>query len=170
MTFSSRQRVLVDTNVIIEAHRAGCWNAIAQYFHLETVEKVIEETQTGAHNRPRESLIDETILRASMRHVATITDAMRAEFSEKFPTALLDDGERDLIIYAGTLNVGELWLLNSPDKAAVRHANSRTWLDRVVSLEAMNSHLKVKPKDKLKTNYSEDWLARLRTQLLLGGI
>jgi hypothetical protein len=168
MTFRPKQRVLVDTNVIIEAHRTGCWNTIASYFALETVEKVIEETQTGAQNRAPETLIDEAKLRASMRYVQTITEEMRAKFHQAFPQALLDPGERDLLVYAGTLAVGEAWLLNSPDMAAIRHAHSRGWLDRLVSLEALNGHLKGKLGATLRDNYSEQWLSVRRTRLILG--
>lgn len=168
MTFSSKQRVLVDTNVIIEAHRTGCWKTIAGYFCLETVEKVIEETQTGSQNRSPETHIDEATLRSSIRHVQTITGEMRAKFHEAYPNVLLDDGERDLLVYAGTLPVGEVWLLNSPDMAAVRHAHSRGWIDRLVSLESLNGHLKGKLGASLKENYGERWLSVRRTQLLLG--
>jgi hypothetical protein len=168
MTFFPKQRVLVDTNVIIEAHRTGCWNTIANYFALETVQKVIEETQTGAQNRPSGTHIDEAKLRASMKHVATVTDEMRAKFHQAFPQVLLDDGERDLLVYAGTIPVAEIWLLNSPDMAAVRHAHSRAWLDRLVSLEILNAHLKGKLAATLKDNYSEEWLSIRRTRLILG--
>jgi hypothetical protein len=168
MTFRPKQRVLVDTNVIIEAHRTGCWNTIAGYFALETVEKVIEETQTGAQNRAPETLIDETKLRASMRHVHNVTEEMRAKFHHAFPRALLDPGERDLLVYAGTLDFGEAWLLNSPDMAAIRHAHSRGWLDRLVSLEALNGHLRGKLGASLRDNYSEQWLSVRRTRLILG--
>lgn len=168
MTFRPKQRVLVDTNVIIEAHRTGCWNTIANYFAVETVQKVIEETQTGAQNRSPETLIDEKTLRATMHHVYDVTDQMRAKFHEAFPGALLDDGERDLLVYAGTLPVGEAWLLNSPDMAAIRHAYSRGWLDRLVSLETVNSHLKGKLNANLRDNYSEQWLSVRRTRLILG--
>jgi hypothetical protein len=168
MTFRPKQRVLVDTNVIIEAHRTGCWNTIAGYFALETVEKVIEETQTGAQNRASETLIDQTKLRASMRHVENVTNGMRAQFHQAFPQALLDAGERDLLVYAGTLTVAEAWLLNSPDMAAMRHAHSRGWLDRLVSLEALNRHLRGKLGAALRDNYSEQWLSLRRTRLILG--
>ena len=168
MTFSARQRVLVDTNVIIEAHRTGCWNTIARYFAIETVDKVIEETQTGAQNRSPETLINEVQLRASMQHVAKITDQMRAQFHSAFPLAVLDPGERDLLVYAGSLSPADAWLLNSPDMAAVRHAHSRGWLDRLVSLESINGHLKGRIKAAFRDNYSEKWLSVRRTRLILG--
>jgi hypothetical protein len=168
MLYRAGQRVLVDTNVIIEAHRTGCWQALSGYFALETVEKVIEETQTGAQNRSPESVIDETRLRASIRQVASISDQMRAAFHLTHPASALDPGERDLLIYAGTVPAAETWLLNSPDMAVIRHAHERGWLDRLVSLESMNGHLKGRLSSVLRTNYTEQWLSIKRTRLLLG--
>lgn len=168
MTFRPQQRVLVDTNVIIEAYRTGSWKTIANYFCLETVEKVIEETQTGAQNRAPETHIDAASLRSSIHHIEKITDEMRARFHESFPSALLDEGERDLLVYAGTLPDSEIWLLNSPDMAAVRHAHGRGWLDRLVSLERLNAHLKGRLTSNFKSNYTEEWLSVRRTRLILG--
>lgn len=168
MLYRPGQCVLVDTNVIIEAHRTGCWNTIAGYFALETVEQVIEETQTGAQNRAPEALIDEARLRASIKRVANITDEMRANFHLAHPRAVLDPGERDLLIHAGTIGASSAWLLNSPDMAAIRHAHERGWLDRVVSLESMNGHLKGRLSSAFRDNYSEQWLSVRRTRLILG--
>jgi hypothetical protein len=36
--------VFVDTNVIIEAHRTGCWKALAASYDIHTVEAVREES------------------------------------------------------------------------------------------------------------------------------
>ena len=169
MSFRPGQIVLADTNVIIEAHRTGCWKVLANHFAIHTVEKVVEETQTGFQNRQTEQTIDEASLRKACKHIVKISETQRAQFHIDFPEALLDPGERDLIIHAGTLGVADIWLLNSPDMAAVRHAHGRGWIDRLVSLEAMNAHLKFKPKAALRENYSERWLSTKRTNLLLRG-
>lgn len=170
MTFCRGQRVLVDTNVIIEAHRTGCWTALTAHFAVETVDKIIEETQTGAQNRSPETHIDEAVLRSSLRHVAVITDEMRAQFHASFPSVALDPGERDLVVYAGSLSSKDLWMLNSPDMAAVRHAYSRGWLDRVVSLEAMNAQIKGRLGSGFRDNFTESWLGARRTRLILSTI
>ena len=47
MRFRPGQIVLVDTNVIIEAHRTGCWKVLASHFPIHTVEKIVEETDIG---------------------------------------------------------------------------------------------------------------------------
>ena len=168
MSFSAGQVVLIDTNVFIEAHRVGCWTALSKYFSLHTVEKVAEETQTGFQNRRPEEQIDVQALRATFQHIAAINDEQRAQFQLDFPGTALDPGERDLIIYAGTQPAKEVWFLNSPDMALVRHSLGRNWLDRLVSLEAMNKHLKVRTGQALRDNYTEGWLSERRTRLLLG--
>lgn len=163
--FQNKQLVLVDTNVIIEAHRCGCWNTLANYFAIHTVDQVVLETQTGFQNRRPEENIDEATLRKSCARIAEISDGDRAAFHAAFPGALLDPGERDLLVYAGTVQGG--WLLNSPDVAAVRHCHSRGWLDRVVSLEAMNAHLRGRLKDNLRDNYTQQWLSAKKLSLIL---
>ena len=50
--------VLVDTNVIIEAHRTGTWAALAGAYAVETVEDCVTETQTGYQRRARERWIE----------------------------------------------------------------------------------------------------------------
>lgn len=79
----------------------------------------------------------------------------------------LDDGERDLLIYAKTF-AEPIWLLNSPDMAAVKFAYGEGWSDQLVSLEAMSSHLKVRLASSLRENYTERWLSDKKTKLLLG--
>ena len=54
-----RGTVLVDTNVILEAHRAGVWRALAGGYPVETVEECVTETQTGYQRRSPERRIDE---------------------------------------------------------------------------------------------------------------
>ena len=110
MEFQSRQIVLVDTNVILEAHQTGCWIPLANYFALHTVAKIVEETQTGYQNRDPEHWIDESVLRRQLAHVETITDVQRVAFNMKHDHPTLDAGERDLLIYAETLAL-PAWLL-----------------------------------------------------------
>lgn len=166
MTFRPAQIVLVDTNVVLEAHRTGCWSTLAQYFALHTVGKVVEETQTGYQNRKPEEWIDEGALRASFAHIAHVDDEARAEFNMRHGHPALDAGERDLLIYGGALGA-PAWWLNSPDMAAVRFAHAIGWTDRLVSLEAMVSHLRARLREDLRGNYTERWLSVKKTDLLL---
>ena len=48
--------VLVDTNVILEAHRTGTWRALTGGYRVETVEECVTETQTGFQRRRTEWL------------------------------------------------------------------------------------------------------------------
>jgi hypothetical protein len=52
--------------------------------------------------------------------------------------------------------------------AAVRFAHRMGWIDRLVSLGAMSAHLKTRLTRDLRDNYTERWLSRKRTELLLG--
>ena len=53
-----RGTVLVDTNVILEAHRTGSWGALTGGYAVETVEDCVTETQTGFQRRQPENRID----------------------------------------------------------------------------------------------------------------
>jgi len=159
--------VLVDANVIIEAHRTGCWNQLASYFNLHTVSKIVEETQTGFQRRDPETWIVEDALRASLGNVEEISEIQRVTFNMTHNRPSLDDGERDLLIYAEIIDQ-PIWLLNSPDMAAVKFAHGNGWADRLVSLEAMTSHLSVRLRENLKDNYTTRWLTTRKTRLLLG--
>jgi hypothetical protein len=170
--FVKSQIVLVDTNVILEAHRVGCWIALSQYFALQTVEKVVEETQTGFQNRSPEQNISEPALRKQLKSIESITELQRAEFAATHFNSVLDDGERDLVIYAGLLTQNHpkinIWFLNSPDIATIRHAHRRAWLDHLVSLEEMCQHLKLKAKPPLRNNYTRSWLSGQKLQFING--
>lgn len=161
------QIVLVDTNVIIEAHETRCWTALANFFACHAVEKVVEETQTGFQRRSPDRNIDVRALRHSLAHVATVSDEDRAAFNLRHGHPPLDAGERDLLVYAEQL-ADEVWLLNSPDMAVVRFANQVGWLDRLVSLEAMTRRLNLRPRRALARNYSEPWLSERKVRLRLG--
>ena len=53
--------VLVDTNVILEAHRVDAWRALTGGYRLETVEDCVTETQTGFQKRRPEQQIDAVV-------------------------------------------------------------------------------------------------------------
>lgn len=56
--------VLVDTNVILEAHRTGSWRALAGGYPVETVDDCVDETQTGFQlHRSELRVLGETLLR-----------------------------------------------------------------------------------------------------------
>jgi hypothetical protein len=161
-------RILLDTNVILAAHRQGCWAAMAGAYRLITVEKVIEETQTGQQQRRPEQNIDKADLRASFTHVASVTREQLAEIDIEFPDHGLDPGEHHLVAHAATLGVGDAWLINSPDKGTIRFCSRSQWLDRLISLEAMAERLGMRIADQLPTNFSESWLRQVINQFRFG--
>lgn len=165
MDFKKGQVVLVDTNVIIEAHRVKCWKALADYFSLETVEKCVEETQTGAQNRSPEENIDQAGLKKSLRAIHPVSQLERMEFSLRNAVPL-DPGERDLLAHAASRT--DAWILSSPDKAAMRAASVEGWLDRLVSLEALCIDLRIRLASDLKRNYTTEWHSTEAVKLRLG--
>ena len=167
MPLQRNQLVLLDTNVIIEAHETQCLAQLADYFRLCTVEKVIAETQAGDPQRRRpQRNIDEAQLRGWMHDVGDVTDEQRFDFSMNYQAVGLDDGERDLLIRAH--EVEGAWLLNSPDMAVLRFAHKKGWMDRLVSLEAMCRSCNARLRQDLKGNYLENWLSINRTEFALG--
>lgn len=157
--FTKGDIVLIDTNVIFEAHRLNCWKALSSHFKLHTVDKVIEETQTGFQKRSPEQTIDLANLQASFAHIERVTDLQVIEFDMSNEGNPLDAGEKALMIYAHSLEQ-KVWFLNSPDKASIKYACSKGWSDRLTSLDAMIKHLNLRLKQGLKQNYMDAWLAQ----------
>ena len=136
----AKERVFVDTNVIIESFRTGCWTAICQRYAIETVEKCIEEAMTGDPADPRYVPVDAEVLNTGLaaRHVVQKVDI--ATLVLAFPHAQgLDDGERHLLAYLHGQGVSEdvRILLSTADKAAVVVAGQLGWLDFLVCLESL---------------------------------
>lgn len=166
MTLARGTTILVDTNVIIEAHRCGVWNPISKAYQLDTVEKCVEETQTGFQNRRPEETIDQKTLQSSLRHMGKVDDVARAELIVRLnDSANLDDGERDLLAHALT-RIDDLFLA-SPDLAAIRAIMQLGWGDRLVSLEEMVIPLSIKLTNPLRRNFTAAWSSQERTKLLL---
>ncbi|MDA3934204.1 MAG: hypothetical protein PF630_07770 [Gammaproteobacteria bacterium] len=167
MALQRGERILVDTNVIIEAHRVGCWNAMVSQFKLITVEKVIEETQTGHQNRLPEQNINEAELRAGFHQISTVTRTQLATIDLDYVDHGLDDGEHHLVALAATLE-DAMWLLNSPDKGTIRFCSRAGWLDRLTSLEAMADAHGLPHGRHLRGNHTNGWLRRQINQFRFG--
>lgn len=163
--------VLIDTNVIIEAHRLSCWDHLSKTFELHTVAKVLEETQNGYNSR-RSETIDYGSLKQSFHYVHDVTQQELLVCNMEHPNARileLDPGERDLIAYATSLGKN-CWLLCSPDKAAMRTSHSLGCLDNIVSLEALLDITSLQLSSKLKENYTESWHSRIKVAILMGAL
>ena len=166
MALARGTTILVDTNVIIAAHRCGVWNPLAKAYQLDTVEKCVEETQTGFQNRRPEETIDNQCLQPSLRFIAVVNDFARAELIVRCERAVnIDDGERDLL--ANALTRTDAFLLASPDRAAMHTAIQLGWGDRLVSLEEMVIPLSVKLSNPLKYNFTSAWMSRAKTEILM---
>ncbi len=157
--------VLLDTNVIIEAHRAKCWNAIVRCFRLETVEMCCVEVATGDRRRPGYVAVDVEQLRSQVAvHEASKKELARLETSLSAPWSI-DPGEKHLLAHA-VARPGA-WHLSASDRAAVIAAHELGLLDRFVSLETLARSAGLNPQ--LKRHFTETWLSLLRTQFLMGG-
>ena len=157
--------VLVDTNVIIEAHRAKCWRAIINFFRVETVEKCCEEAATGDKRRADYVAVDvEEMKKAVAVHAVSLMELAEIETRLAEPDRI-DMGEKHLLAHA--IAKPGAWYLSASDRAAVKAGNELRLLDRFVSLEALARAVGISTP--LKRHFTEDWLRALRTEILLGG-
>lgn len=158
------QIVLMDTNVIIEAVRTNCWNALASYFALETVEKCLEESLTGDLRRRDYVKVDPAQLKKGLSKVHKLSSVETAAFAVALPHAdELDAGERHLCAHA--LPRTDAWIASCADRNALKAAFALGWKDRFVSLEALAHATGARPD--LKQHYRERWLSDVRTAFLL---
>ena len=58
----AKTRVFIDTNIIIEAFRTGCWTSICNKFDVETVDKYVKEALTGKSDDHARVHIDRDVL------------------------------------------------------------------------------------------------------------
>jgi hypothetical protein len=160
------QVVLVDTNIIIEAVRTGCWNALTVHFQIETVEKCCEEARTGEAHRPGYVEVAESALRARLT-AHPVSGAALFELSQRYPDAdRLDAGERHL--WAHALGRTDEWLATCCDRAAVNAAVQLGWQDRIVSLQDLATAAGAKAaRNKLKEQFSTTRLSAWKTAALL---
>jgi hypothetical protein len=158
------QIVLVDTNIIIEAVRTNCWNALASHFKLETVEKCLEESLTGDLRRRDYVKVDPTHLKKGLSKVHKLSSAESAALAVAMPSAdELDPGERHLFAHA--LGRADAWVASCADRNALKAAFALGWKDRFVSLEVLAQATGARPD--LKQHYRDRWLSDVRTAFLL---
>ena len=160
------QVVLVDTNIIIESVRTGCWNGLTTYFKVETVEKCCEEARTGEAHRPEYVNVDEPALRTRLT-AHKVSGVMLFELGQRYPDAdRLDVGERHL--WAHALGRNDEWLAACSDRAAVNAAVQLGWGDRLVSLEELVTAAGARSALRsLKGQFSSARLSEWRTAALL---
>lgn len=160
------QIILVDTNIIIEAVRTGCWNALTAHFSVETVEKCCEEARTGQAHRPGYVEVNESALRTRLT-VHRVSNAELAALGLRDAESFrLDAGERHLWAHASGRN--DAWLASCCDRAAVNAAVRLGWGDKLVALEELAYAAGARPAVKsLKEQFSSARLSEWRTAALL---
>lgn len=168
-----RPRVFVDTNIILEAVRTGCWMALTTTFSIETVEKCIEEALTGDPNDPRYVYVPPEVLNSGLVTRHTVNKRAIARFALSHPaSAGLDDGELHLLAWLhehgkpGTIRL----LLSTADKAAIVAAGRMELLDILVSLEqlAQQSGVGRSQLDQMARHYRHAWLEEIKVKVRLG--
>jgi len=163
----SNRPILVDTNIIIEAVRIGCWNGLRGCYKLVTVESCREEALSGVARTPGYVVIRNSDLSPGLQVVA-VTEADRALLATACPEAnILDKGEFDL--WAHACSRGDDWGAVCADQAAVRVAVQLGWGDRLESLEVLIADAGLRTKVRLKDHYSRKRLSTWRAKFLLNG-
>lgn len=166
-------RVFVDTNVIIESFRIGCWGAICNHLAVETVEKCVEEALTGDATEPGRVNVPHDILIKGLSARHNVTKKELAHFALDHPNCpALDDGELHLLAWldARGLMSQAMIMLSTADTAAVVATGRLHGLDMLVSLEQM-AHKSGATKAQLaelKPHYRTQWLNQIRLKVHLG--
>lgn len=160
--------VLVDTNVIIEAHRTDAWTALVGAYGVETVEDCVTETQTGYRRRARDQWIDVGELKASLAAVHDVADNERAELAVRVSDIALDRGEESL--WAHALGRMGTWFLCGPDRASLRVGVRLRLRDQLVSLEELLDRAGHRPKRALKPAYTRKWMDRVVSEMVVAEV
>jgi len=96
----AKTRVFIDTNIIIEAFRTGCWTAICNKFAIETVDKCVEEALTGNPDDPGRVHIDRDALLEGLADRHQVGKLELAKLVLTHPSCHgLDDGELHLLAW-----------------------------------------------------------------------
>ena len=157
--------LLLDTNVILEAHRTGSWRALVGGYRVETVEDCVAETQTGFQRRRPEQQIDGAGLRASLGAVHPVGDLERAELKIRTPDIELHIGEASL--WAHVLGRTDEWVLCGPDIASLRCGIRLGFRERLAPLEGLLDDVGHRPGTALRTQYTRRWHERVLGELIL---
>jgi hypothetical protein len=158
-------RVFMDTNAIMEAHRVKCWNAITTFFQIETVEECQKECASGNQQRREYVAVDTGTFKVTVV-VHSVSNAMRASLISADPAAaVLDQGERDLIsrLFAEQGN----WYACTPDKAAAASMFRLDLARRITALETL-AELAGMRRLKFRDNFTRRWLHAVQANLQLG--
>lgn len=160
--------MLLDANVIIEAHRTGAWAALVGAYGVETVEDCVTETQTGYQRRTREEWIEVGDLKQSLGAVHEVDDLERAELAVRISGISLDRGEESL--WAHALARKGIWFLCGPDRASLRAGVRLQMRDRLVSMEDLLERAGHRPRRALRPAYTRKWMERVVSEMVVAEI
>ncbi|MBV2090309.1 MAG: hypothetical protein K1562_03310 [Candidatus Thiodiazotropha sp. (ex. Lucinisca nassula)] len=171
----AKTRVFIDTNIIIEAFRTGCWTAICNKFDIVTVDKCVEEALTGNPDDPGHVHIDRDALLEGLAGRHQVGKLELANLVLSHPSCHgLDDGELHLLawLHAQGLLPNALILVSTADKAAIVATGNIGWLDSLTSLEhlANESGVTHGQINALARHYRAGWLDEIRIKIRLGVI
>jgi hypothetical protein len=187
-----RPSILIDTNIIIEARRVGALDKLRSRGGLVTVERCRDEALSGIPGtRGRIDIAPDDL--GDPLSVVGVSQADRVHVALLHPeSSILDDGERDLLVYAFKLpraatsaastgvadalrkaglpvsNPFELFSLITADRAAVRVAMSMGLEDHLVSLEDVLETAGIRVNGNLKGHYTTATLGGWKTAYRLG--
>ncbi len=151
----------MDTNVIIEAHRTGCWNALVGAYRMDTVSRCVEECETGNQRADNPVPVNTQALRQAL-NPKPVTPLEIYDLLSQCPDAAdIDAGEKELLAHALTLK-DALFVISSADRAALRVAAKLGFMDRLVSLQELCDAAGVRPK--IQNHFSTKWLKDRRTE------
>lgn len=149
--------ILVDTNLILEAHRIKCWKALVGGYQLVTVEACLTETLTGSFKKELSDWIDQKELRKAIAvHDVSEDDILDAEVAGAL---ILDKGEKHLWAYAMTQS--SKWLYCGPDTASLEFGCSIGHQFDIVSLQRLLEDIGRRPGDTYRKHYGEQWQRKM---------
>ena len=167
------KRVFVDTNVIIEAFRVGCWKGLCKNCSVETVEKVVQEALAGDPTARNYVVVDKDELLNTLSAVHPVDDLMRARFSLAIerPEAL-DAGEADLLAFLYSQGPGfdSCLILSTADMAAISAAGEINLLDNMEALQVLAKQFGISNEQvaNIRRQFSKEWLAGIKIQVVMG--
>lgn len=159
----------LDTMVIIECFRLNVWSGLANHYSFESVEKVVEETQTGFLNRRDCETPNYDQVRKGFHRIVEPPKRDIAQLQLSYPSAAtIDDGEKMLLSHIQARMEGEKeFFICCSDKAAIRTIHEMNILDSLVSLEELIEKAGLRLREPLRRNHTRMWLEGFRTDLRL---
>lgn len=160
--------VYLDTCVILAAHRAGCWRALAPRFSLHTTQVCRAELTQGNPKDPHYIAVDMQAFDQTVTIHLTTTELAATAALQTSVLFDIDAGERDLLAWG--IAQPDALLLTTGDRAAILAACRLGLQDKLISLEELARDAGLhKP---LPKQFTKAWLSEVRTKFLMeaGGL